>query len=638
MAAGDVAGEQEGALVGGSDRVVAGDELESAVVLRVNHRVRSFDFSPSMSRDSRGCRVLVALHNNSLELWGLEDAAMAKEKRRKGREGESGARGGAGEGAKVNCLAVLDMHGHRSDVRAVAVSSDNTLVASVSHGLAKVWSSRTKHCVRSVPCGFGLSVVFAPGDRHLMIGTKEGSLQVIDLGSGDMLRDYDAHEGAVWSLDLRPDGKGLVTGSADRQVKFWDFEVVSGNLGLVHTRSLKMADDVLCVRYSRHKQESKLLVAVAILDSTVKVFHDDSLKFFLSLYGHKLPVMSMDISDDGTLIATGSADKTLKIWGLDFGDCHRSLLAHDDSVMSVRFVPGTHYLFTCSKDRTIRHWDADHFEKILELRGHQAEAWAMEVSKDGSYVLSGGHDRSLRLWRRGEDMVFLEEEREKELEGLFESELGRDDQTGGGRNAPGVEGERAPEDESGPATKRSLETVKAGERLMETLELADEEEKLARAQARAVKRAAGRGGGAPPERRPNPLLLNLSPLRYVLRTLQMIKAPELEQALLVLPFTQVESLARYLARLLAEGLEVELCARCAIFLLRVHQAQIVANRTMVGVLDLLRTHLRQQLEASRDTVGRNMAGLKLLSRSIESEKNAYVMETEEDRLAKKMRR
>lgn len=45
------------------------------------------------------------------------------------------------------------------------------------------------------------------------------------------------------------------------QVKFWDFEVAEGNLALVHTRSLKMADDILCVRYSKHKQQSKLLVA-----------------------------------------------------------------------------------------------------------------------------------------------------------------------------------------------------------------------------------------------------------------------------------------------------------------------------------------------------------------------------------------
>ena len=55
---------------------------------------------------------------------------------------------------------------------------------------------------------------------------------------------------------------------------------------------------------------------------------------------------------------------------------------------------------------------------------------------------------------------------------------------------------------------------------------------------------------------------------------QMIKTPELEQALLVLPFSQVESLANFLVRLLAAGLEVELCARCAVFLLRVHQVRL----------------------------------------------------------------
>lgn len=54
----------------------------------------------------------------------------------------------------------------------------------------------------------------------------------------------------------------------------------------------------------------------------------------------------------------------------------------------------------------------------------------------------------------------------------------------------------------------------------------------------------------------------------------MIKTPELEQALLVLPFSQVESLANFLVRLLAAGLEVELCARCAVFLLKVHQVRV----------------------------------------------------------------
>lgn len=83
------------------------------------------------------------------------------------------------------------------------------------------------------------------------------------------------------------------------------------------------------------------------------------------------------------------------------------------------------------------------------------------------------------------------------------------------------QGAAAAGQESGPATKRSLESVKAGERLMDALELAQQEEELVKADTRAAARAKRKGQAPPPDRRPNPILLNLSPLRYVLRTLQV---------------------------------------------------------------------------------------------------------------------
>lgn len=104
-----------------------------------------------------------------------------------------------------------------------------------------------------------------------------------------------------------------------------------------------------------------------------QIFYEDSLKFFTSLYGHKLPVLTMDISQDSTILVTGSADKNIKFWGLDFGDCHRSIFAHSDSIMNVMFVAHTHYVFTVSKDRTVKYWDGDTFEHIATLEGHQAE-------------------------------------------------------------------------------------------------------------------------------------------------------------------------------------------------------------------------------------------------------------------------
>lgn len=45
-------------------------------------------------------------------------------------------------------------------------------------------------------------------------------------------------------------------------------------LSLTHARTLKMSEDVLCVRYSPDGR----LLAVALIDSTVKVFFADSLK------------------------------------------------------------------------------------------------------------------------------------------------------------------------------------------------------------------------------------------------------------------------------------------------------------------------------------------------------------------------
>ena len=71
-----------------------------------------------------------------------------------------------------------------------------------------------------------------------------------------------------------PDSSGFVSCSADHDVKFWEWQVAAAaaqgsgrQLGARHTRTLKMADDVLCCRVSADGR----LLAVALLDSTIQV-------------------------------------------------------------------------------------------------------------------------------------------------------------------------------------------------------------------------------------------------------------------------------------------------------------------------------------------------------------------------------
>jgi U3 small nucleolar RNA-associated protein 12 len=142
-----------------------------------------------------------------------------------------------------------------------------------------------------------------------------------------------------------------------------------------------MSDDVVAVRFSNSNDPSKRMVFVSSMDSTIKVFFEDTLKFFLSLYGHQLPALALDASDDDAILATSGADKQIFIWGLDFGDTHRRLHGHEDSVTDLRFVRRTHNFFTSSRDGSVRYWDGDRFEQILILNGHFAEVRSVHMMR-----------------------------------------------------------------------------------------------------------------------------------------------------------------------------------------------------------------------------------------------------------------
>lgn len=100
------------------------------------------------------------------------------------------------------------------------------MLLSAGQGGAKVWNVRTGSVIRSWDCGFALCSAFLPGDKIVIIGTKEGKLELYDLPSSSLVDNIDAHEGHVWSIQASPDRRSIVTGSADKSVKFWMVDVV----------------------------------------------------------------------------------------------------------------------------------------------------------------------------------------------------------------------------------------------------------------------------------------------------------------------------------------------------------------------------------------------------------------------------
>ena len=497
----------------------------------------------------------------------------------------------------------LELLGHRTDIRSIRFTSDSSRVMTVSDGSAKLWSCKTQHCISTVECGNGMCAIMAPGDQYVVVGTKKGEVQLLDLVSGVMISSISAHSGCVWDIGLRYDTRGFATGSADKLVKFWDFVLMQETLGekrrigVKHTKTLQMTEDVLSVCYSKNDK----LLAVSLLDCTVKVFFTDTLKFFISLYGHKLPVTSMDISSDSTLIVTGSADKNIKIWGLDFGDCHKSIFAHDEAVMKVVFVPKTHTFFSVGKDKKIKQWDADNFEHIQTLEGHHREVWCIDISSTGEFVATSSHDKSIRIWERTDEPLVLEDERETTRELQYEQSLVESQET----TIPGEN----PENEADSAGKKSIETVKAAERIMEAIEVYREDQGKQQDYEESCKLDKT---APPPEKNVILSTLNISASDYVLDVVKKVRPSELEESLLVLPFHYISDILLLLNDWLLNKKSVELCCKCTFFLLRVHHNTIVANKLLIPVIESLNKSTREIVKEIKDVIGFNLAALKFL--------------------------
>jgi U3 small nucleolar RNA-associated protein 12 len=162
----------------------------------------------------------------------------------------------------------------------------------------------------------------------------------------------------------------------------------------------------------------------ALMDNSIRMSYSDSDKLYLNFYGHKLPVLSMDVSSDGTLLVTGSADKKIRIWGMDFGDCHKAILVHGSPVTQVQFVKDTHYVLTASRDGQVKYIDADTKEIITEHRISQADVWALAVSSIGDFFITGGKSKILKFFRQTKDLVFVNlESRDKTEKTVVENYL-----------------------------------------------------------------------------------------------------------------------------------------------------------------------------------------------------------------------
>ncbi|VDM64169.1 unnamed protein product [Angiostrongylus costaricensis] len=451
-------------------------------------------------------------------------------------------------------------HGHRSDIRGLSVSSSNNAV--VSGG-----------------------------------GDESGELFLWDIGGCELVESRKGHEGAIWGIVHISNGKQIMTVSSDKKAKFWTYEVVTEGtrkrLSFRESRILEVPDEALCCAVSPDEK----FVIIGLLDNTAAVYFADTLKFFISLYGHSLPVTCVTVSPDSKLVVTGSADKSIKIWGLDFGDCHKSFHAHDDVVSEVLFSPSDEMLvWSASRDGKIKQWDAKKMCRVqacytvlfLVLRDrvldrHSAEVRALAQTDTGNFLFSASHDKSLRCWELTEEIIVVEEEEEIEREKEYEARL---------LDAEDVVSGEAVDAEAGLATVKNKQSIISAENIIEAIDVLRNEAVQVRED---------------PQHKPHPLLAaynSKSNNHFVVDVISKCTPSNLERALLMVPLSYIPDILSALSVCVQKRYKVEFSVRVAIFLIRVHQNYVINSTEMLP-----------------DMTGFNLAALELLRLEVEEAQN-----------------
>ncbi|CAO4365667.1 unnamed protein product [Caenorhabditis nigoni] len=502
----------------------------------------------------------------------------------------------------VECDSVgnLDKLGHREDVRALCVSSSSSLLASGGGNEVIVWSTHslrssltlTDNDVKDV-----VAVNFVPGDNYILTGGKNGEIGVFELSSAELVETRKAHTGAIWTIQNTPDNEGFMTASADKTVRFWSFVLVTEGsrkrISIREQKVLELPDEALAASFS---PDGKFLV-VALLNNTCSVYFVDTLKFFVSLYGHSLPVTCVDVAPSSKLCVTGSVDKSVKVWGLDFGDCHKSFHAHDDAVTSVLFCPGEEQLFwSAGKDGKIKQWDAVKFILVQSLDRHTSDIRCLAQFSNGSVMFSASHDKSIRCWEKTDEMVIVEEREEMEREEEYEKKLVDEDDVVAGENA---------DNEAGVASSKTSSSVVSAENIIQAVDIARNEK---------VQRAED------PNHEPHPLIgaYNSKSLdHFIVDVIAKCRASDLDRTLLLIPLSYVADILLAIASCTQQQYKAELCTHVSVYLTRVHLSHIIASSEYVPIFEQMKSKMSEGVEKLREITGTNLAALRLLATEME---------------------
>lgn len=196
------------------------------------------------------------------------------------------------------------------------------------------------------------------------------------------------HIETIWSVVFSPDGKSLVTGSADQSARVWDLATHQQRLLLDHTSIIRV------VAFSHDGK----LIATTGEDGATRLWDAQSGKLLQEFIGHTGTIFAVAFTPDDQTLLTAGIDKTARLWNVKTGKELGQFQGHTGKLRAAALSSDGNRMATASEDKTAIVWDMATFQPIYHLTGHKKDVRAVNFSPDGRFVVTGGDDFAVILW------------------------------------------------------------------------------------------------------------------------------------------------------------------------------------------------------------------------------------------------
>jgi WD40 repeat protein len=232
-----------------------------------------------------------------------------------------------------------------------------------------------------------LAVTAGGGD---LVGDKwlpgsDFAVRLWDVGTGRELRRFEGHTATVFA-DFSPDGRRVLTASADKTWCVWD--AATGT----RLRKVECADGLGFAAWA--PDGKRVLIASG---NAARLFDAGTGKELRTFKGHRAHVESVAFAPDGKRALSSSFDGKVRVWEVE-ADRKPLELGGGPRVRQAVWSPDGRYLLSCGADRLLHLWDAESGKEVRRFEGHTHHVESVAFTPDGKRAVSGSCDGTMRLW------------------------------------------------------------------------------------------------------------------------------------------------------------------------------------------------------------------------------------------------